>query len=75
MKDISTQQTPPHKRSPSATLIGVIVALIVLLAGILVWYFAFKQGNERNAASNIDQPPLTSQPVRPQPTPVAPPGR
>lgn len=65
-----TQSKPRSKR---ATLIMVVVALLVVLFGFIIWYFAYSKGAERNEVSTLNnQPPGTAEPVAPIPGPVSP---
>ena len=68
----TNQPNSPQQRSWSATMRFLVVALVVLLTGLSVWFYGFYKGAERNEASNKDQPAVASTPLAPESAPVSP---
>lgn len=66
------QPNSTQQRSKSATMRLLVVALIVLLASLPVWFYAFYKGAERNEASNKNQPVAAATPPAPGTEPVSP---
>ena len=73
-QDLFTSNKPP-RGGKKPWLVGLVVLVVLALAGGAVWFFAFRGGDESQAADGDEQPPQTTsaeeQPPLPEPVDIS----